>query len=310
MRKMLNNDTSLKILSLVIAILCWVFIVIITNPQIEVTVSGIPITLSDHQSIKSEGYIVSTEMDKTVDIKLRGTRQMLANINKDNVLAYIDLSGCTNKGSYKLPISVKLPYEEVKVVSKSVYNLTVAVDNYITRYFKLEYAHKGSLRNQNYSVNSTELDEKTIKVSGSEDIIKTIEKAVVEIDLNRESSDFSGNAPVVFLNSSGNEILSESIETETNEIAYKCVVYEEKSVEVTPSFEHTASGIKHTVTDHPKVTIIGPAAEVDKINSIATKNIVFNADDLPKEITANLNIPKNIKIEEDISKVNILVEKK
>ena len=92
--------------------------------------------------------------------------------------------------------------------------------------------------------------------------------------------------------------------------SYKCVVYEKKTVEVTPYFEQTQSGIKHTVTDHPKVTISGPAAEVDKVNSITTKNIIFNADDLPREISAHLNIPKNIKIEENISRVNILVEKK
>lgn len=310
MKKLFNNDGFLKIFSVVMAVLCWIFIIFITNPQIEVKISGIPITLSDHQAIKSEGYIVSNAIDATVDIRLSGTRQMLANINKDNVLAYIDLSGCTNKGTYKLPVSIKLPYEEVKVVSKSIYNMTIAVDNYISRDFDVEYTYTGELKNQNYMIYSTTLNSDKVTVSGPEDIIKTIEKAVINIEVNKESGDFSGLSEIQFLNSNNADIKSDMLESDLKEISYRCTVYEKKSVEVAPYTENQSSNVKFTVKDHPKVTVLGPSADIDKITSVSTDSINYNADKLPETVRVGLSVPKGIEIEEDITYVNVLVENK
>lgn len=310
MKNLWNNDTFLKIFSIVVAILCWVFIVFVTNPEIEVEISGIPVTLSDHHSIKSNGYIVSTEMTQTVDVKLKGTRSALANINKDNIIAYVDLSGCNKKDSFNLPVNVKLPYENVKVISKSIYNTTVSVDNYITRSFRLDYAHIGALKNSNYSVYSTDIGEKTVKVSGAEELVKTIEKATVHIDVNRKSTDFSGNAPIVFTNSNKTEIMSEIMEPEFFDVPFKCTVYEKKAVDVVPVFEQEDEGIKYTIKDYHTVTVYGPAAEVDKMESISTKAISYNANNLPREFEVSLSIPNSIEVVENISKVKVLVENK
>ena len=132
MKKLMSNDIFLRILSLVLAILFWIYIVFITNPEIEVKITGIPITLANHQSIKNEGYIVSNEITTTVDIKVKGTRRMLADMDRDSIIAYVDLTDCTDKKTYELPVSIKLPYEDISLVSSSVIKLPVAVDNYIT----------------------------------------------------------------------------------------------------------------------------------------------------------------------------------
>lgn len=310
MKNLWNNNTFLKIFSVAVAILCWIFIVFVTNPEIEVEISGIPITLSDHHSIKSNGYIVSTEMTQTVDVKLRGTRSSLANVNKDNIIAYVDLSGCNRKDSFELPVNVKLPYENVKVVSKSIYNTKVAVDHYTTSSFRLDYAYTGSLKNSNYSIYATELGEKTVKVSGAEEIVKNIEKATVNIDISKKSADFSGNAPIVFTNSNKAEITFEGLEPEFYDVPFKCTVYEKKSVDVIPAFEPENENIKYTIKDYHTVTVYGPAAEIDKMDTISTKTISYNLNKLPREYEIELSVPKSIEVVENISKVKVLVENK
>ena len=310
MKNIWSNDTFLKIFSLAVAILCWIFIVFITNPEIEVEISGIPITLSDHHSIKSNGYIVSTEMTQTLDVKLKGTRSALANVNKDNIIASVDLSGCNRKDTFQLPVNVKLPYENVKVVSKSIYSTTVSVDHYITRSFRLDYAHIGALKNSNYSIYSTDIGEKTVKVSGAEDLVKTIERATVNIDVNKKSTDFSGNAPIIFTNSNKTEVQSDSMEPEFYDVPFKCTVYEKKSVDVVPDFEKTDDSIKYTIKDYHSVTVYGPAAEIDKMDSISTKVISYNKGNLPHEFEVSLSIPNSIEVVENISKVKVLVENK
>lgn len=310
MNKLFLNNTFLKIFSVVASVLCWIYIVFITNPSIEVTITGIPITLSDHQSIKNEGYIVSNDINSTVDLKLKGTRKMLAGINKDNIIAYIDLSGCTKKSTYKLPVNIKLPYEEVKVVNKSIYNVTVAVDNLISRDFEIECAYSGELQSSAYTVNSTELSAKKVNVKGPEDIIKTIEKARVTIDIDNASADVSGSSYITLLNSNNAVISSGSITLNKPSVDYLCEIYQRKSFAVKPSVSENASSVKVSVTDHPTVTLIGPADEIDKITTVSTADITFNPDALPHTVSAKLIIPKNIKVEDEITTVNVLVENK
>lgn len=308
MNKLFGNDTFLKIFSLVASILCWIYIVFVNNPTIEVKVKGVPITLSDHQSIKNEGYIVSTDLNQTVDLKLKGSRKMLAGINKDNIIAYVDLSGCTEKKSYKLPVSIKLPYDEVKIVSKSIYNVNLTVDNLIKREFEIECVYTGEPISSDYSVNSTELEREYVKVSGPEDIVKTIEKAEISINIDKVSSDVTDTSKIVFLNSNRSVVNSKAIVADKAEIGYQCKIFQRKSVKVKPNVS-ADSEVKATVTDHPTVTLIGPSAEVDKITEIETAFLNCYVSDLPQNYTAKLNVPKNIDIEEEISAVNILVEK-
>ena len=310
MKKLFRNDTFLKIFSLVASILCWIYIVFVNNPSIEVKVTGVPITLSDHQSIKNEGYIVSNDINQTVDIKLKGTRKMLAGINRDNIIAYVDLSGCTGKNSYKLPVSVKLPYDEVKIVSKSIYNVTVAVDNLISRDFDIECVYTGEPQSNAYTVNSTELEHSKVKVSGPEDIVKTIEKAEINVNVDGASADVSGISPVVLLNSNNSVVKANSISLDEAEIGYQCKIYQRKTFNVKPNISGGTSAVNVTVTDHPTVTLIGPSAEIDDITEVSTSPVSYDPSSLPHIYSANLIIPKNISAEDNISTVNILVEEK
>ena len=309
MNKLLNNDVFLRIISLVIAILCWVYIVFITNPQIEVKVSGVPITLADRQVIKDAGYVVSSEINTTVDIKLRGTRKLLANVNRDNIIAYVDLYDCKDKGTYKLPVQIKLPYEEVSVVSKSVYNISVAVDNLIFRSFDVDYAYIGELKSQNYVIADTLLSQSKVTVSGPEDVIKTIEKAVVNINPMRSASDFEGSETVKFLNSNNSEINPDILDVSDALVSYKCKVYERKEVPVKPAISNS-DGIKYTITDYPEVTLVGPPSDIDKISYVQTDSISYDKSSLPHTYKAKLNVPDGIDVEGDILYVNVLVENK
>ena len=309
MKKLFENEAFLRIFSVIVAFLCWIYIIFITNPEIEVKISGIPITLSDHQSIKNAGYIVSNEINSTIDIKVKGTRQMIASINRDSVIAYVDLSDCTDKQTYELPVNIKLPYDGVTLISKSVQKIPVSIDGYVTREYPVNYTFTGKLKNSNYSIKETELSSPTVTVSGPEAVIKTIEKATINIDLNNSADDVSGYSTVTLLNSNSSPVVSKSIDIKSGDISYKCIVFEKKDVEVKPTLSNSTTKYKCSVTDHPTITLIGPVSDINRITSISTNPFYVEDNSLPKTYVAKLIIPENITIEEDIETVKVLVEK-
>lgn len=308
--KLMKNDMFLKGLSVVLAILCWVYIVFITNPEIEVKITNIPITLSNHQAIKNEGYIVSNEITTTVDIRVKGTRRMLANLNEDSIIAYVDLSECTDKKSYALPVNIKLPYEDISLVSSSVLKIPVAVDNYITKEFPVTYSYSGELKSSAYMINGEpEILTPSVSVSGPEPIVNNIEKAVITIELDNASDDITGFAPVKLLNSNNAEVTSSTMDIKNKDISYRVMVYEEKTVSVQPELNRNTENYSFTIVDG-KIKIEGPASEVDDIEAIHTKP--FDVDDmsLPATYTAELLVPENITVEDNKETVRVLVKKK
>lgn len=308
MKKLMSNDIFLRILSLVLAILFWIYIVFITNPEIEVKITGIPITLANHQSIKNEGYIVSNEITTTVDIKVKGTRRMLADMDRDSIIAYVDLTDCTDKKTYELPVSIKLPYEDISLVSSSVIKLPVAVDNYITKEYAIESNYSGELKNSNYSIHKLE-HTKTVTVSGPEPIVNTIDSATITIDLKGASDDLSGYAHVKLLNSNDAEVVSNTLDIKNKDASYKCTIYQKKNVAIKPKINNSNS-YECTVLDHPTVTVIGPSSDVDGLTSIPTKLIQGTEYDSSVIYIAQLLIPENMSIEEEIRDVEVMVTKK
>ena len=307
MKKLMQNDIFLRIFSLALAIFCWIYIVFITNPEIEIKINGIPITLANHQSIKNEGYIVSDDINTSVNIKVKGTRRMLANLDENSIIAYVDLIDCTDKTSYDLPINIKLPYDGISLVSSNITKITVSVDNYVTKEFPVECLYSGELSDSHYSVNSTQLLNKSVTVSGPEPILSTIERATVTINLDGASDDISGFAPVTLLNSNNSQVTSNTLDIKNKDISFKCIVYAKKVVPIEPTLSDSTN-YTAKIQGNNLLTIEGPASKINAITTIPTNVIYATANDAV--YYAGLNVPEGVTIEENIHTVNVQVTKK
>ena len=307
MKKILQNDIFLRIFSLALAIFCWIYIVFITNPEIEVKINNIPVTLANHQSIKNEGYIVSNEITSRVNIKVKGSRQMLANLDESSIIAYVDLIDCTDKKTYDLPVNIKLPYDGISLVSSNITKISVSVDNYVTKDFPIEYSYEGELKDSHYSIHSTEIYTPTITVSGPEPILNTIERAAITISLDNSDEDISGFAPVVLLNSNNAEVSPVTLDIKNKNISFKCVVYAKKVVPIQPTLSDNTNYEGKIQGDH-LLTIEGPASKINAITAIPTGTIHVNEGETV--YIAKPNLPEGVTAEENIQTVYVQVTKK
>lgn len=307
MKKLLQNDIFLRIFSLALAIFCWIYIVFITNPEIEVKINNVPVTLANHQAIKNEGYIVSSEVNTTVNIKVKGSRRMLANLDESSIIAYVDLIDCTDKKTFNLPVNIKLPYDGISLVSSNITKIPVSIDNYVTKDFPVEYSYTGELKDSHYSVNSTEIYTPTVTVSGPEPILNTVERATITIDLKNATDDISGFAPIKFLNSNNAEVSPVTLDIKNRDISFKCVVYAKKVVPIQPVLSDSAN-YEAKIQGDSIITIEGPASKINAISSIPTSTIhVYEANAV---YPVKPILPEGVTAEENIHTVYVQVTKK
>lgn len=283
MKKFFTTDIPTKILSLVIAVFLWVYLVVLLNPQIETTITNIPISFSDHANLTKNGYVITNETVNSVTLKLRGSRNMLANVNKNNISAYIDLSGCSNKGTYSLPVHVRLPYDELSIIDKNPYNVTVNIDKITSYNFELELMPEGMLK-ENYVIDQIESTIKEINVKGPDELVRSIDKAVVKFDVSGIDADFSEKAKVVLLNNRGEIIESHLLTIDNSVVTVNGTVLYEKTVPINYDSINVPEGFEISSVSPMQITLRGIKDNLLHITELPLKGHTFGTDEMKADV--------------------------
>ena len=92
MKSFFASETFTRIISLILAVFLWVFVVITLNPQLEITIIGVPVVYSDTEALTQNNLVIVNEQQMKVDIRLRGSRNALALVNNKNITAVVDIA--------------------------------------------------------------------------------------------------------------------------------------------------------------------------------------------------------------------------
>ena len=129
MKKFLASDNALKAVSVLIAIVIWMYITIVMNPTIEVTVRDLPIQFVGQEELASRGLAVISESVTTVNVKIKGNRKKMGNNDMKSIIVRADESVITSEGTQAVPIEVIVPFESQGISSQSHYSVDVKVRN-------------------------------------------------------------------------------------------------------------------------------------------------------------------------------------
>lgn len=120
---MLNSNTFYKIISVIIAIILWAYVIEATNPMKTQTFVDVPVQVLNEESLAARGLALSGEADYTVDVKVQAKRADLAKISEGDIIANADLFGYSMGKNY-IPVMVAVPdgvtIKEVKPIKINV----------------------------------------------------------------------------------------------------------------------------------------------------------------------------------------------
>ncbi|MBQ1518832.1 MAG: hypothetical protein IIZ53_03155 [Ruminococcus sp.] len=191
----LANNTALAVLSLLIAVIVWFMISISLNPSEPKTLEKIPLSLDTAGTSVEENGLSAYECDvQEVNIKIRGSKTQIRNLNKDTLVAYVDFNNVETPGQRALPIKVKstsgIDFELESVTPSSA---TVSIDKFSSR----EIAVTPKLTNVTFAEGKVPDDyicePSTITVQGPSKLLDKIETCYVYSDTEFHDKDSSFN---------------------------------------------------------------------------------------------------------------------
>ena len=290
--KMLNNF-SLKILSIICAIILWAVIVNIYDPSTSVTVTGVTVTLLNTESLTDKDYTFEVVDGSKISVYISGPRSIVSDIKATDIVATADLSKVTAFSDY-VDIDVKISKDGVSTSGLEVTPKTTAIklsiENRVSKTFNIQVETVG-IPDAGYIVSDSKISPTTVKLTGSASAINNVSLVKAIYDVSGASMDISDVAPLKLYDEAGNVIYDTKIEMGKTNVDFKATLLPSKTISV--KFKNqgeVAAGYKLTGIDYSstEVVVAGTEENLKKIDSV---EISADAIDI-----ANLNSNKDFMI--------------
>lgn len=272
--QLIAHNFGLKLLSLLIAILLWNFVISsdssITRTK---TVTGLTAYVTGQSTLTSAYGLALLEdpgdqlNDVTVLVEV--SQADFANVTDSNVQVTLDLSNARRTGDQNLTLKATTSYGRiVKIIPSTV---AVSVEAADSRVIPVNVQTTGSPEKDRwYKVNKSNPTVLTVK--GPASVVQSIASAYVYCDVTGARSSFTAAEQYVLVDSEGNEIPQDMLERSSSSISVSVDVYPTKEIPIDDALDSVIAGQPAEGYEVQSVTIqpdtLTVAAEQELLDSI------------------------------------------
>lgn len=298
------NEKANKVLyialSLLIAILFWLYVDDELGSKITETYSRIPIEfIGAEDTLPSRGLMLAEGEDMTIDLKLSGPRLLITGLDKSDIRVEVDLTNISAVGPYTLNYQIRFPDEvdSTKIsrewASRSA--VTVRVAELFTKEVPVEVTVTGeAMDGYIYMSERLTVDPATLTVSGREEDVSQVASALVHLDLTDASSTISRSFDYELLDAEGNVLDIEGIQVSENQVQVEAPIYLVKTLDLTVKFREspgsTLDDIKWKL-ERNTIEVAGEAASLENKEDILLGEIDLAALLSDTEMVLDIALP-------------------
>lgn len=295
MKEKLFNNLSLKLLSIVCALILWIVIVNVYDPSTSVTVSGVNVELINTQSLTDKDYTYEIIDGSKISVYISGPRSIVTDIKTSDIVATADLSNVTVFSDY-VDINVKVVKDGVAASAIEVAPRTSAirlkVENRVSKTFTVDTVLAGEPAD-GYRISGQQVSPSSVKVTGTASAIESIASVRAVCDVSGATMDVNEVVSLMLIDAEGNEIKDEKLELSKNSVEVKVSVRMLKTVPVVyhtkglPAQEFGISNIEYSVTE---AIITGAAEQLAAVSSIEIPDTALDISGIAEDRTITLHL--------------------
>ncbi|MDY3006900.1 hypothetical protein HV819_11280 [Anaerococcus sp. AGMB00486] len=300
-----KNDRKLMILSILVAIIMWAFVMTSTNPSLSKTIRSVPLTIKNQEQIQEQGYaIVGKDEVSSVNVRVEGARSDLIGLSSEDLIASVDL-GSASEGIKTVNVKVNGP-SGIRVESITPSNINFKIEKIVEKKLPVDIKIDDKIKDSKI-IEVAEQSPTEVSVKGLRKNVDKVEKILLKVKDEKVLDGKIHDIGIIPVDKDGN--LVEKVELSQNDVSISFDVLASKEVDVkldTVGSLPNNMQIKEEDINPQKVVIKGEAAVVEKINSISTKKInLSEISDKNFEKSVELEIPNGISLNDNDGYVNV-----
>lgn len=303
MSKNKNKNSTVKILALFISILLWSYVRGEDSSQSVREFKGVNVTIINEKLLNDSGLVVVEPKEIKVNVKVSGRRSDVNSINKEDISAQVDLANA-KKGTNTIPIKVDPPLK-VSLYDVNIRNVSFEIDSMVTVKRDIELNVAKSSTGDNIKENT--VSPRTIEISGPSTYINKISKVIVDIDVDKVTTDGIMKLPVRIVDSEGKEIKEVTSNIDMVEVSVSLVKSKQVNIKAKLSGSLKADYKITSMTVNPKTVIIkGLEKDISGIEDIETEDIDLTNIVENSKVNVRLKLPEGVQVDKD--QQNVLVD--
>lgn len=306
--KILLKDTTLKILSVVFAIILWFYVITEQNPVTVKSITEIPIELINMNYLDRNDFVLMSNIESfKLSVSANGKKSILDSMSKTSVKVTADMSGVNNEGINIIPINISGIPEGV-TWKPSLSSIEVVVEPKISSQLAVQVDIMGEPYLGLASMMPI-IDPADVLVSGPISIVNKVAYAKADIDVTGANSDISKNLSVRLFDKEGNEVTN--VEFQPKRVNVQVPISNTKRLPIQFDLEDIPA-VGYMVTNtyyYPKEVIVTGKQEVlENIEYLKTEkiNLTNLTESLDKEI--GLIMPLGLELVNKAESIRINVE--
>ncbi len=228
------------IFSVVVALLAWVVIVSTVSPDYDDTISGIPVNFLTSSSIySSQDLAILGNPAAEVQVNVIGDRSVVGSLTAADFNVSVRYESVTSPGTYELAVNVSKVdnLASFDIVSVSPTTVPLVFDRLITKKLPIVPDVHSVVIQEGYVSSAALSSPEEITINGPESLVSKVDSATATFTSDAPLTDRTTvSAPIVLLDSEGNEILSEFLTTDVEQAELTIPVLKTGKLGVTIQF--------------------------------------------------------------------------
>ena len=250
----MKNKILYMLISIVVAIGIWMYVITVVSPESEKTYYNIPVVLNNESVLNDKGLMIETEKIPTVTLTLRGNRSDLNNLKNSDITLIADLSRINDDGMQTLTYSISYPgnfasnaFEEL---SRNPGLITLEIVEWSTKEVPVVVTPVGEVPPEYISYTEPGeivMDRERITVTGPKVVVDQITQANIEVNLDNQTQTISQNYTYTLCNDKGEPGDASKIQVNAAEVNVTLKIQRFKVLELKVDIDTQGSSVDASV---------------------------------------------------------------
>ena len=304
------------LLSLAIAFGLWLYVVTNVSVEGETTFHDISVQFVGETALENRGYVITSGMDASVDLRLQGARTNLNKLTSSSISIKVDLSRIYDPGTHKVEYDIiypgDVPNNAFTVLNKVPASVTVTVEELEQKEIPVVVRYEGSVP-EDYldDRDNVLLDYQSIAIKGPTSVVSRIDRAEVTVNLKDRTESISQKYPYILCDQQGEPVDAALVVAETAEVRLDLTILRFKELPVIYDLVTGGGASADDVTITPDISSIrvsGSNAVLEKLTAVdlGTINLAHIEEDT--RLTIPVELPAGVLNLTGVEEINVDVK--
>ncbi len=300
-----KKDLKIKIVSIAIAILLWIYVSNTANPFQSVTIYNVPVTIENEDYLQDNGYTLKNSYSSTINVTIRGRKEAISKVKATDFETTLDFSQVKSVNDKKLYLTPpECSYRDITIVSYSPSAIDLKLARNKSAVFKVELNDNITMK-AGYVLLKASMLSDNVTINGEETLIDSVDTIKAELELKDLDRDVTQQVKCKVYDKAGNEISSLG---NNLFVTVKLEVAKQVAVSLVTRGNLAADAVEtRRIINPDSVLITGPVETISKINELKTEQVDISGVDSNYNTQIHLIVPDGVKLANTDGTINVAI---